>query len=155
MSDPLLVPGSVVSVAGGAADPDCSASEEMGFESAEQVGKGYRRREPRFVANENRIWLQWWQNGEYLGQPARLVNVSRNGAMIVSWNLIPKHQRIRIYLEEPAHEVGVNAIVLDLVEGTKGMHQLRLRFITPCPDGFIEAAANGFEAWLAGQRPRY
>ncbi len=74
--------------------------------------------------------------------------------MIVSCVLLREDLRLRVFLEEPAHEVGVHALVLGVVEGTTGLHQIRLGFVTPCPDDFIEAAANGFEAWLDGKRPR-
>jgi len=61
---------------------------------------------------------------------------------------------LRVYLEEPAHEVCVDATVLGVVEGLTGMHQVRIGFVTPCPDEFVDAAANGFEAWLDGDRPK-
>lgn len=115
---------------------------------------GSRRREPRFLAVENRVWLQWWQDGDCLGRCARLVNVSRNGAMITACVMLRENQRLKIFLEEPAHEIGANATVLAVIEGVTGMHQIRLGFLTPCPAPFIEAAANGFEAWLRGSRPK-
>ena len=124
-------------------------------ESPPHPGVRQRRREPRYLAIENRLWLQWWEDEDYLGRSARLVNVSRNGAMIVSWFLLRKDQRLRVYLEDPAPQIGVDASVLGVVEGITGMHQIRLEFISGCPEEFIEAAANGFETWLAGKRPGY
>jgi hypothetical protein len=107
-----------------------------------------RRREPRLQPIEDRIWMQWWQDGELLGRSARLINISRHGAMIISSALTPSGQMIRIYLEEPAPQIGVAATVLQVVEGLHGVHQLRLGLSEPCPDAFLEAAAGGFEAWL-------
>jgi hypothetical protein len=98
--------------------------------------------------------LQWWSGGEYHGLSARLINVSRHGAMVVSAALLRDRQSVRIFLEEPAPEVGVDARVLGVVEGVRGMHQIRLEFPEPCPDAFFQAAAYGFEAWLAGRRPK-
>ncbi len=121
------------------------------------IPAGYRRRrrkEPRFQAIENRLWVQWWQDGELLGRAARLVNVSRSGALIVSWTLFRENQRIRVFLEEPAQTMGVHSVVLGVLEGTSGMHQIRLAFISPCPDDFITAAANGFKSWLDCERPK-
>lgn len=161
MSDDLLVTSSAASEAFGGAARFWSPSAGR---ATDDPGKGLaveartsaavspqRRREPRFEAVENRLWLQWWQDGEYLGRSATLVNVSRSGAMIVSWVLLREHQRVRIYLEDSAYEVGVHAVVLGVCEAIRGMHQTRLRFLSPCPDHFIEAAANGFETWLRGK----
>ena len=114
-----------------------------------------RRQERRFpAAQETQLWLQWWQDGEYLGRPARLVNVSRNGAMIVSWVLLRERQRLRVFLEHAPEPTGVNASVLGVVEAIKGMHQIRLEFVAPCTDAFIKAAAVGFEILARGQPPR-
>jgi hypothetical protein len=113
-----------------------------------------RRREQRFEAVEDKIWIQWWQGEEYLGRAARLVNVSRHGAMIVSTFLFQERQSLRMFLEEPAPQIGVGGIVLGVVEGWQGVHQVRLGFDIPCPDAFVKAAANGFESWLSGERSR-
>jgi hypothetical protein len=43
----------------------------------------------------------------------------------------------------------LDATVRGHVEGRSGVHQLRLEFHEPCPDAFFEAAAYGFESWLA------
>ncbi len=93
--------------------------------------------------------MQWWEDEEYLGRSARLINVSRGGAMIVTAVLLRPRQVVRIFLEEVDDPVGITGIVLGVVEGRHGLHQMRLTFRTPCPDLFIEAAASSFEAWLA------
>jgi hypothetical protein len=114
----------------------------------------YRRKEPRYEAAKNLLWMQWWEGGEYLGRSARLVNVSRTGAMIVAAALFREDQQVRIYLEEPDLRIRVEATVRGVVEGRAGMHQVRLEFLEPCPDEFLEAAATGFESWLACVRPK-
>ena len=83
-----------------------------------------------------------------LGRSARLVNVSRHGAMIVTSAGLRRLDSLRLYLEEPAPQIGVRANVLQVVEGLHGIHQVRLEFIAPCPDAFFEAATNGIDAWL-------
>jgi PilZ domain len=107
-----------------------------------------RRREPRIEPVEDRIWIQWWDEEELLGRSARLVNVSRHGAMIVTSALPRQHQTVWLYLEEPAPQVGVKASVLEVIEGRHGVHQVRLGFASLCPDEFFEMAACGFEVWL-------
>ena len=113
-----------------------------------------RRSEPRFAAVEDRIWMQWWDEDVHLGRAARLVNLSRHGAMIVSPVLFRAGQRLAIFLEEPAPQVGVVGTVLGAVEGLSGRHQVRIKFRSACPDDFLDAAANGFESWLAGTRTK-
>jgi hypothetical protein len=113
-----------------------------------------RRREPRFAATHERLWIQWWDAGECNGRTAQLVNVSRNGAMIVASVLFRPEQILRVFLEEAAPEVGVNAVVLGVVEGVRGLHQIRLEFPSSCPDHFLQAAADVFESWLARSAPR-
>lgn len=117
-------------------------------------GENHRRREPRFVAIEDRIWIQWWFNGEFNGLAARLINVSRNGAMIVTGVNFQIGQEIRVFLEEPAPQIGVLATVMSVHKGKNGVHTVGLAFQTECPDAFFIAAANGFEAWLACERSR-
>lgn len=127
------------------------------FSTRERGGAGVsegRRRSPRFEASANLIWMQWWEGGECLGRSARLVNVGSGGAMIVAAVRFRERQAVRIFLEGWGAEIGVAATVLGVVEGLYGLNQIRLGFETPCPESFIEAAACGFESWLAGERPR-
>jgi hypothetical protein len=107
-----------------------------------------RRREPRLQPVEDRIWMQWWEDGELLGRSARLINISRRGAMIITSALLRHEQMVWLYLEEPAPQIGVRAFVLQVVEGLHGVHQVRLEFTDLCPDMFLEATTGGFEAWL-------
>jgi hypothetical protein len=113
-----------------------------------------RRRDPRYETSANLLWIQWWEGEDYLGRSARLVNVSRGGAMIIASALIREGRSVRIFLEEQDDPVGVAATVLGVVEGPEGMHLLRLVFHSPCPDGFMEAAAFGFESWLLRAKSR-
>ncbi len=134
---------------------DASSTLAMHDPVHPSAGVRQRRREPRYLAIENRLWMQWWEEGEYLGRSAHLVNVSRHGAMIVTWVLLREQQRLRLFLEEPAPQVGVDAAVLGVLEAITGMHQIRLGFLTPCPELFIDAAANGFQSWLSGRNAAF
>ena len=109
-----------------------------------------RRVEPRFEPIEDRLWVQWFENGDLHGRSARLVNISHHGAMIVSSARFSVDWKICLYLEEPAPQIAVRARVLEVIEGLHGLDQVRLVFDVPCPDAFFEAAANGFESWLEG-----
>ena len=115
-------------------------------------GQARRRGEPRYRASESQVWIQWWADGEFNGLSARLVNVSRHGAMIVAAVLLREHQAMRIFLEEPAPQIGVDSVVLGVDPGKHGLHLIRLTFRSECPDGFFTIAAEGFEAWLARDR---
>ena len=123
---------------------------EPTYRATTRRGRRLRRAEPRYTAIVDQVWTMWWQGDEYLGRSGRLVNVSRHGAMILSSFLFREGQILRLYLEEPAPQVGVEAHVLGLIEGVEGTHQVRLGFSRPCPDEFFEAASYGFEAWLLG-----
>ena len=112
-----------------------------------------RRREPRYLAIEHRIWMQWWEDDECLGRCAELVNISRHGAMMVLSVVLREGQSVRIYIEHQTPQIGVSATVLGFVEGLRGLHQCRLGFRGPCPDAFFEAAAGGVESLLVGNLP--
>ncbi|MFO0907819.1 MAG: PilZ domain-containing protein [Isosphaeraceae bacterium] len=111
-----------------------------------------RRREPRYHALQDRVWLQWWQKGDLNGLSARLVNVSRHGAMILAGVRFEECQTIRVILEDTPSEVHAMGTVRGVVAGAGGLYKVRLEFESTCPDGFFQAVANGFEAWLCGSR---
>lgn len=111
-----------------------------------------RRREPRYNVTEDRIWIQWWSDGEFNGLSGRLVNVSRHGALIVVASKLRERQPLRVTMEDPEIALGVDALVLGSVEGGSGLNTVRLGFLTPCPEEFFHAVSDGFEAWLSGRR---
>lgn len=117
-------------------------------------GQVRRRKETRYEATANLLWIQWCEGEGYLGRSARLVNVSRNGAMIVAGVLLAEGQPVRIFLEQAEVPIGIDATVLGVVQGLHETHQIRLAFPKPCPDDFIRAAARGFESWLEEGRTR-
>ena len=127
-------------------------ADELSRASAGSVSRSDRRLEPRFEAADERLWIEWREGDNFYGRAARLVNVSRRGAMVVATVPLRAGQNLRIYLEEPAPQDAVFATVVGILEGRRGVHQLRLHFMTPCPDSFIEAAALGLEQWLARGR---
>lgn len=108
-----------------------------------------RRSEPRFAPVSDRVWVQWWDGADYFGRSARLVNVSRHGAMLLGTMQLPDQQRLRIFLEDLTPQFGIDAVVVSVLIGSKGLHQIHLVFEHACPDAFLEAVAKGFESWLA------
>ena len=111
-----------------------------------------RRKEERILSIEDHVWIQWSENGECLGTSARLVNVSRGGAMIVAARLFQIDQVVHLFLEHAEPEIHGKATVLGVLEGNHGFHQIRVVFDEGCPDTFYQAAAFGFEAWLGQSR---
>lgn len=106
------------------------------------------RGETRFLAIEDRLWIEWRVGEDCFGRSGRLINVSLHGALIVASALFQEKQTVRIFLEEPAPQVGVSATVIGVIEGTRGANQFRLQFHKACPDSFIDAAVMGFESWM-------
>jgi PilZ domain len=111
-----------------------------------------RRREPRYRAIEDRVWVEWWCDGEFNGLSGRMVNVSRSGALIVIGARLNDDQVLSMILEECVAEVAIEATVRGTTPLRGGVFQTRLEFLSPCPEAFFAVAASGFEAWLTGRR---
>lgn len=116
------------------------------------LGVVLRRRESRYRAIEDHIWVQWWHDGEFSGLAGRMFNVSRGGAVIVIGVRLNDGQVLSMMLENSASEVSVDAAVRGTTPTRGGVFHTRLEFLTLCPDAFFDAAANGFETWLTGSR---
>lgn len=112
---------------------------------------GGRRRETRYRAAEQRVWVEWWSDGEFNGLSGQLLNISRGGAMVVIGASLGDEQRLMLLIEDVAG-VWVEAVVRAATPSRGGVYQTRLEFLDPCPPEFLEAAACGFEAWLGGGR---
>jgi hypothetical protein len=129
---------------------EAGRTEEIEARASARIPNGRDRRvEPRYEVTEDRLWIEWREADNFYGRSARLVNVSRHGAMVVASVPLRAGQKLRLYLEEPAPQDAVFATVVGILEGRQGFHQLRVHFQAPCPDSFIDAAALGFEKWLA------
>ena len=103
-----------------------------------------RRSEPRYPPVFDRVWVQWWDGGDYFGRSARMVNISRHGAMLVATMVFPSCHPVRLFLEDLAPHEGIEANVISIVVGSKGLHQLHLVFQEECADALLEAVAKGF-----------
>ena len=114
-----------------------------------------RRSEPRYAPTADRAWVQWWEDGDYFGRAAKLVNVSRHGAMLVGTMKLPSNHAIRLYLEDFSYQHGIHASVISMVIGTKGLHQLHLVFNEACTDDFLDAAIKGYESMQVSSHSRF
>ena len=127
-----------------------TSERSVGELEVKEVVRSYlsRRVEERLPAVEDHLWMQWLDREEYLGCSARLVNVSRGGAMFTTAASLRVNQIVNLFLEFAEPQVGVKALVLGILEGKRRIHQVRVSFPQGCPDDFHEAAALGFENWM-------
>ncbi len=124
-------------------------------ESALLSPHNQRRSEPRYAPTADRAWVQWWEDGDYFGRSAKLVNVSRHGAMLVGTMELPSNHAIRLFLEDFSYQHGIDAAVISMVIGSKGLHQLHLVFNEACSDIFLDAAIRGYESRQAIAHSRF
>jgi PilZ domain len=103
------------------------------------------RRETRHSAVEYRAWMGWWQNThDFLIVAARLINISRGGAMLVLADPPPPHESVWICLGLSEPDDCARATVLDVREtGQDGEQAVRLTFQTPCSESFFRMAIDG------------
>ena len=103
-----------------------------------------RRIMPRHPATEYAIWLGWWRGEqEFFTTPARLVNISRGGALITTIDPPPERHTVWICHGSPEPTECIKAKVLRVSRVLRRECALRLAFPEPCPHGFFEAAVCG------------
>lgn len=100
-----------------------------------------RRTMPRHEASGHPVWLGWWRGTEaYFSNPARLLNLSRGGALLLVKDPPPEGQTVWLCVGEPEPTECVEARVLEVRSGRRQECQLRLEFREPCPHAFFESA---------------
>lgn len=97
---------------------------------------GEQRQACRYEASDFEAQIGWWEGEEFRSHPARLVNVSHNGALIVTEARPPQGTTVGLCLEEPEPTDWVEARLIESCGG----HQLRLAFLESCPYEFFKAA---------------
>jgi hypothetical protein len=103
-----------------------------------------RRRSPRHVAVEAKVWLGWWRGAEgFLANSAVIIDLSRGGAFIFLDIQPPKDQPVWISLGMPDPIGFVEARVVSIKMSRQGQCAVRLEFREPCPYSFFEAAVCG------------
>lgn len=99
-----------------------------------------RRVMPRHKATAYQICLGWRRGNEaHFSSPARLVNISRGGALILVADPPPEGHAAWICLGEPEPSACLEAVVLE-VRSAKRTCTVRLEFREPCPHDFFESA---------------
>lgn len=109
-----------------------------------------RRVMPRHKALKYRVWLGWTRGNEaYFTNPARLVNISRGGALVSVSDPPPEGYPVWICIGEPEPSSCLEAVVLEVRSAGKEC-SVRLEFREPCPHEFFESAV----CMVAPSQPR-
>ena len=110
------------------------------------------RTSPRLVAVKNRSRLEFGMQPDQRRVAATLVNISREGALIVAEEPPVLHQTIWFRMESPAKTDWVAVIPVRLGD----LNTVGIRFVTPCSDDLLLAAMLGIDLGptvMGGPRP--
>ncbi len=100
-----------------------------------------RRTMPRHPTYELQIWIGWCRDDQnFFASFARLVNVSRGGALVHVPDPPPQGKLAWICLGEPEPKDCIEGKVLEVSSERPGEYAVRLAFTEPCPHEFFEAA---------------
>lgn len=103
-----------------------------------------RRLHPRLPAVDFRIWVGGWASErEFVTIAARVVNLSRGGALVLTNVPFAEYDDVWLRLGNPAFDGCVRAEVLEASETDDGDYLLRLRFHEGCPDVFHDVVTLG------------
>jgi hypothetical protein len=110
-----------------------------------------RRSCPRFEPADERAWLVWERGEAYEVVGVRLLDISRQGALVDCKEPPPLHRGESIWFALPAScESGdIPARVVGMSDHPGGRMHIRLRFELDCPDDLFFSAVDGLRAWLA------
>ena len=101
-------------------------------------------RNPGGARTEFAIWLGWWRGeGDFFAINARLVNISRGGALITAIDPPPQRHKVWICLGSPDPADCIEATVRQVTTVRRRQCAVRLTFARPCPQAFFEAAVCG------------
>jgi hypothetical protein len=128
---------------------DPQATEQQASRRASQGRRGphlslERRASPRLPAVDDRIWAGWWlSDDEFTTTAARVENISRGGAKVRAMDEPGVWQDLWISLANNRCAEYVQATVLEVVPSPEGDYWVRMAFLEPCPDEFLESITEG------------
>ncbi len=108
-----------------------------------------RRGACRYQAVEEGAWLGWWRGGTFRARPARLVDVSLQGSLILADDLPERDQPVWVHLRTPESVEWVASSLVQAHRTKRGPYEARLVFQETCPYDFFKTAVYGRDA-LAG-----
>jgi hypothetical protein len=111
-----------------------------------------RRISPRLPAVKNRSLLEFGMPPDRRRVAATLLDISREGALIVAEEPPALHETIWVRMEVPAKTDWIAAVPVRL----GGSNRVGIRFVDSCPDDLLLAAMLGIDLGptiLGGPRP--
>jgi hypothetical protein len=96
---------------------------------------------PRWVAVKNTATLEFESGTGMRRLSVRLVNISRDGALIATEGASRPQGPLWIRLDDPVKTDWIGAVAVRCDQS----HRIGLRFFSPCPDDFLLAAMLGID----------
>lgn len=100
-----------------------------------------RRGFPRYPALDNTSQVAWWLDGRVETTAAQLMDVSREGLLVLVDDEPPHGATVMVRLITPIPTVWVEARIAESRQLRQGPFQLRLVFLNGSPTGFIAVVA--------------
>lgn len=108
-----------------------------------------RRTYARYSAVNDRLWIGWWAQDEFVLVQATLVNISEGGVLIGVNPSPAQGQFVWMRLQGSATRESLSAVVLESRWTLlKRRFAVRLAFLERCPSSFFESAFDGDESPL-------
>ena len=109
-----------------------------------------RRASSRFAVVHEQAWIGWWDDAVWHELPARLLNLSAGGLMLVSLGAPSTSEKAWICLDGAHRTEWIEGVVLAQRFLPSGERELRLRFSEVCPYAFFDLAIYGDHTPPAG-----
>jgi hypothetical protein len=137
-ADSLLTQGSVSS------NPTMQPGAPGGSGGFVRGANANRRRSPRYSAVNERLWLGWWAEDEFVLVEAQLINISEGGLLVSVSPSPAQGQHVWMRLTGSATQESLEAVVQESRWGMlKRRFSVRLTFHSACPTEFYETAVYG------------
>ncbi len=116
--------------------------------SVDQSEPGFERRGfPRFEPLENRVWLGWWRDEEFLTYGAQLIDLSRSGAAIACLDAPPEGEYAWFCVAGEQTSGGARVIVVgrNPLNTNPAAFRVRVSFCSVCPEDLYQIALGYIE----------